>query len=115
MRKAALGLSLVAAIHLAFAARNPLYADVIPSRPAKSDRQSRAKVAGELRRRGISAIDTAAHVRALSGSDLRYFAGDARRVQLASGLTWEEWVIGGTMVTLLGGVVAFLIIHITED
>ncbi|GEM_PF-3434005 len=111
MRIPALGLSLVAAVNLVFAARCPISADVIPSRPSKERTDQKKKVAAQLSLRGVSAPDSSGYVREMSASDLGYFTGDERRVQLAAGLTWEEWVFGGAMLLLIGGVIAFFVIR----
>ena len=112
MRKAAIRLSVVAAINLIFVAKAPLYADVIPSRPGAEKRQAKAKVSHELAVRGVAAVDSAQQVGEMSSRDLDYFGMDAKRVQLAAGLTWEEWVIGGVFVILLASVVAFIFIYV---
>ncbi|MBI2901933.1 MAG: hypothetical protein HYY17_17260 [Planctomycetes bacterium] len=112
MRKAALGLALVAVLDLVFA--RALCADVIPSRPANPSRTEKGRVASELVKRGVSPADSAAQVKEMSSRDLAYFGEDGRRIRLAAGLTWEEWVVGGGMLIGLAGLVAYLIIHSTN-
>lgn len=71
MRRWGLGLSMVALINGVFLSRLPLGADVISSRPSPSQ-------------------SAASH---LTSCEANYFFEDSR-VQVVSGLWWEEWLIG---------------------
>ncbi len=93
------------AVAALFALAPILSADVLPGRTSTARRTPPAQVERLLSGRGLSGTESAAQVRAMSARDLEYFSGDARRVQLASGIPIED-ILTGVGVLVVAGALA---------
>jgi len=95
MKKASAILAVAAILNLTIFSSLPVHADILPSRPYKGGKVEKTRVAAELARRGMDLRTAVAQVNTMSASDLGYFSADPRRIQLASGLLLEEWILAG--------------------
>ena len=99
----------------------PLYADVVPARKAKADRDAVA-VEQRLVALGVDAASAKSSAERLSPSELRFFASDPLRVQsvgqqdMFSGQTVNMWYesIGGAALLAAGFGLAYYMIHNNE-
>jgi hypothetical protein len=76
------------------------WADVVPARKAKSDRDA-AAVERRMAELGVESSSARAGADRLTPSELRYFAEDPSRIQNVGGLTASEWIAGGVFLALL--------------
>ena len=95
MKKASAILAIAAILNLTIFSQLPVHADILPSRPSKGEKAQKTRVATELARRGVDLRTAVAQVNTMSARDLGYFSADPRRIQLASGLLLEEWILAG--------------------
>jgi hypothetical protein len=93
----------------------PIAADVIPSRPGGDCKAEKAKVKEGLVKRGFSETDAQAHVKRMSADDLEFFAANEGRIQLAGGLLFEEWLLGGLMAAAVVGAALFIHAQANDD
>jgi hypothetical protein len=76
------------------------FADVVPARKAKTDRDA-AAVERRMADLGVDSSSARAGADRLTPSELRYFAEDPTRLQSIGGLTAGEWLAGGAFLALL--------------
>ena len=79
------------------------WADVAPARKAKADKNAVA-VERRLVTIGVDAATAKASAERLTPSELAYFAEDPTRLNNMGGLTWGEWMGGGFLLFLVGGI-----------
>jgi hypothetical protein len=99
----------------------PLYADVVPARKAKADRDA-AKVEERLVTLGVDAAAAKAGAERLTPSELGYFAGDPARLQPVgqqdqfSGQSVNMWYesLGGAAFLAAGFGLAYYMVHNNE-
>jgi hypothetical protein len=99
----------------------PLYADVVPARKAKADKDA-AAVENRLVDLGVDAAAAKASAEKLTPSELRFFAADTARLQpvgqqdMFSGQTVNMWYesIGGAALLAGGFGLAYYMIHNNE-
>jgi hypothetical protein len=101
MKKASAILAIVAVLNLTIFSQLPVHADILPSRPSRTGKADKMRVAAELARRGVDPRSAVAQVNVMSAHDLDYFAANPRRVQLAAGLLLEEWLLAGGFTLFL--------------
>jgi hypothetical protein len=77
------------------------FADVVPARKAKADRDAVA-VEQRLSTLGVDSTTAKSSAERLTPSELRFFAEDPSRVQAVCGLTGGEWLGGGIFLGLMG-------------
>jgi hypothetical protein len=77
------------------------WADVVPARKAKADRDA-AQVEDRLASLGVDAATAKSSADRLTPSELRFFAEDSSRIQAVGGLTGSEWLGGGVFIGLVG-------------
>src|SRR5688572_16633432 len=99
----------------------PLYADVVPARKAKADRDA-AAVEQRLVALGVDAAAAKSSADQLSASELRFFASDPLRLQsvgqqdMFAGQTVNLWYesIGGAAMLAAGLGLAYYMVHNNE-
>jgi hypothetical protein len=99
----------------------PLYADVVPARKAKADKDA-AAVETRLVDLGVDSAAAKASAERLTPSELRFFAADTGRLQpvgqqdMFSGQTVNMWYesLGGAALLAGGFGLAYYMIHNNE-
>lgn len=76
------------------------WADVVPARKAKADRDA-AAVEQRMVALGVDSSTARAGTEGLTPSELRFFAEDPSRLHSVGGLTWGEWMGGGVVLGLI--------------
>jgi len=77
------------------------FADVVPARKAKADRDA-AAVEKRLASLGVDATEARSSAEKLTPAELRFFAQNPSRVQNVGGLTEGEWLGGAVFLGLVG-------------
>ena len=77
------------------------FADVVPARKAKADRDA-AAVKKRLASLGVDDATARTSSEQLTPSELRFFAENPSRVQNVGGLTGGEWLGGAVFLGLVG-------------
>jgi len=76
------------------------WADVVPARKAKANRDA-AAVEQRLVDLGVDGTMARAGAEGLTPSELRFFAEDSSRLHSVGGLTWGEWAGGCAVLGLI--------------
>ena len=77
------------------------FADVVPARKAKADRDA-AAVEKRLASLGVDGATARTSAEKLTPSELHFFAENPSRVQNVGGLTGGEWLGGAVFLGLMG-------------
>ena len=94
---------IIAAVFCAVLLARPgiAFADVVPARKAKADKDA-AAVETRLASIGVDAATARNSADRLTPAELRFFAEDSSRIQAVGGLTAGEWLGGGVFLGLMG-------------
>ncbi len=114
MKKASAIFAIAAILNLAIFSCMPVHADILPSRSSRNGKATKTRVARELSFRGVDPRTAMTQVNAMSARDLRYFAADSKRVQLAAGLLLEEWLIAGGFALFLLYLTAVAVVDVNN-
>ena len=96
------GRGIAAVVVVAMLARPGLaWADVVPPRKAKADKNA-AAVESRLASLGVDSAAARTGAENLTPSELRYFAEDPTRIQNVGGLTFGEAMGGAVYLGLMG-------------
>jgi hypothetical protein len=76
------------------------WADVVPPRREKSDRDAR-RVENRLASLGVTPAVARTSADQLTSAELSFFAEDSSRIQAVGGLTAGEWLAGAAFLGLL--------------